>query len=138
GGARGGAPVPPHYQKGLGEIEAITRRDPLVSLPMRGAGIRLATPAETAQQPAPHMDPPPLLNNTGQQGEFVLPLNVPAAPGSAETKRIDDFTYTASTWTLTAHEARPGHELQFDSMVERGVSIPRALYAFNSVNVEGW
>jgi uncharacterized protein (DUF885 family) len=41
-------------------------------------------------------------------------------------------------WTLTAHEARPGHELQFDSMVEHGVSLARALYAFNSTNAEGW
>ena len=32
-----------------------------------------------------------------------------------------------SAWTLTAHEARPGHELQFDSMVEHGVSLARAL-----------
>ena len=84
------------------------------------------------------MVPPPLLNNKGEQGEFVLPLNVPTAPGSSQTKQIDDFTYTASTWTLTAHEARPGHELQFDSMVERGVSMARSLYAFNSANVEGW
>jgi uncharacterized protein (DUF885 family) len=83
------------------------------------------------------MVPPPLLNNTGQQGEFVLPLNAPTA-GSAETKRMDDFTFAAASWTLTAHEARPGHELQFDSMVEHGVSLPRSLYAFNSTNVEGW
>lgn len=41
-------------------------------------------------------------------------------------------------WTLTAHEARPGHELQFDSMVEQGISVARALYAFNSTNAEGW
>ncbi len=34
--------------------------------------------------------------------------------------------------------ARPGHKLQFDGMVERGVSAARALYAFNSTNVEGW
>ena len=33
---------------------------------------------------------------------------------------------------------RPGHELQFSAMVERGVSQARSLYAFNSVNVEGW
>src|SRR5205085_3271293 len=50
----------------------------------------------------------------------------------------DDFTYSAASWTLTAHEARPGHELQFDTMVERGVPIARAHYAFNSANVEGW
>jgi uncharacterized protein (DUF885 family) len=39
---------------------------------------------------------------------------------------------------LTAHEARPGHELQFAKMIENGVSIPRAIFAFNSANVEGW
>ena len=127
-----------HYQRRLGDIEAIVRREHLVTLPDRPARIRLATPAETAQQPAPHMVPPPLLNNTGEQGEFVLPLNVPTQPGSADTKRIDDFTFAAASWTLTSHEARPGHELQFAAMVERGVSLARSLFAFNSVNVEGW
>ncbi len=52
--------------------------------------------------------------------------------------KYDDFTYSAASWTLVAHEARPGHELQFDSMVERGISLARALFAFNSTNVEGW
>jgi uncharacterized protein (DUF885 family) len=33
---------------------------------------------------------------------------------------------------------RPGHELQFASLVEKGISQARALFAFNSVNVEGW
>jgi Bacterial protein of unknown function (DUF885) len=133
-----GDAILPKYKETLASIEDIIRKQKLVTLPERPARIRLATAAETAQQPAPHMDPPPFLNNTGQQGEFVLPLNVPAAPGSAQTKQIDDFTFAASTWTLTAHEVRPGHELQFDSMVERGVSIARALYAFNSTNAEGW
>jgi uncharacterized protein (DUF885 family) len=133
-----GEAILPHYQQRLKEIEAIIQRERLVTLPTRPARIRLATAAETAQQPAPNMQPPPLLNNTGQQGEFVLPLNVPTAAGSAETKQIDDFTYAAASWTLTAHEARPGHELQFASMVERGVSLARSIYAFNSVNVEGW
>jgi uncharacterized protein (DUF885 family) len=81
--------------------------------------------------------PPPFLHNTGQRGEFVLPLNIPSATGGAEDK-YDDFTFDAVAWTLTAHEARPGHELQFDSMVEHGVSLARALYAFNSTNAEGW
>jgi uncharacterized protein (DUF885 family) len=133
-----GEAILPEYEQTLKKIEEIIRRERLVTLPGRPARIRLASAAETAQQPAAHMDPPPLLHNTGQQGTFVLPLNVPTAPGSAETKKIDDFTYTASTWTLVAHEARPGHELQFDSMVERGVSLARSLYAFNSTNVEGW
>jgi len=84
------------------------------------------------------MVPPPFLHNTGEKGEFVLPLNIPATPGHASPEKYDDFTFDAAAWTLTAHEARPGHELQFDSMVEHGVSLARVLYAFNSTNVEGW
>src|SRR5258706_4010961 len=83
------------------------------------------------------MAAPPLVQNTGRKGNFVLLLTVSTA-GPAETKKINEFTYTASTWTLTAHEARPGHELQFDAMLERGVSLARIRYAFNSTNVEGW
>jgi uncharacterized protein (DUF885 family) len=132
-----GEAILPFYNNRLREIEKIIVANNLVTLPDRPAIIRLATPAETAQQPAPHMSPPPFLHNTGQRGEFVLPLNIPSANGGAGDK-YDDFTFDAVAWTLTAHEARPGHELQFDSMVEHGVSLARVLYAFNSTNVEGW
>ena len=132
-----GDAILPFYQARLKAIEEIVVAKNLVTLPGRPAIIRLATAAETAQQPAPHMVPPPFLHNTGQKGEFVLPLNIPSATGGADEK-YDDFTFDAVAWTLTAHEARPGHELQFDSMVEHGVSLARALYAFNSTNVEGW
>jgi uncharacterized protein (DUF885 family) len=132
-----GEAILPFYENRLHEIEKIIVAKNLVSLPSRPAIIRLATAAETAQEPAPHMSPPPFLHNTGQRGEFVLPLNIPSATGGAVDK-YDDFTYDAVAWTLTAHEARPGHELQFDSMVEHGVSLARALYAFNSTNAEGW
>jgi uncharacterized protein (DUF885 family) len=131
-----GEAILPFYENRLHEIEKIIVAKNLVTLPGRPAIIRLATPAETAQQPAPHMTPPPFLHNTGQRGQFVLPLNIPSATGGAEDK-YDDFTFDAVAWTLTAHEARPGHELQFDSMVEHGVSLARALYAFNSTNAEG-
>jgi uncharacterized protein (DUF885 family) len=132
-----GDAILPFYEKRLKDIEAIIVRERLVSLPDRPAIIRLATAAETARQPAPHMKPPPFLHNTGQRGEFILPLNIPSATGGAEDK-YDDFTFDAVSWTLTAHEARPGHELQFDSMVEHGVSEARVQYAFNSTNAEGW
>jgi uncharacterized protein (DUF885 family) len=132
-----GKAILPFYENRLHEIEKIIAAKNLVSLPDRPAIIRLATDAETAQQPAPHMVPPPFLHNTGQRGQFVLPLNIPSATGGAEDK-YDDFTFDAVSWTLTSHEARPGHELQFDSMVENGVSLARALYAFNSTNAEGW
>lgn len=132
-----GDSIMPLYKRHLADIEAIIRKQQLVTLPNRPAIIRLATEAETAQSPAPHMVPPPFLNNTGQRGVFVLPLNLPPAPGE-KVDKYDDFTFDAASWTLIAHEARPGHELQFDKMVEEGVSQARALYAFNSTNVEGW
>ncbi|HEY4448984.1 MAG TPA: DUF885 domain-containing protein, partial [Steroidobacteraceae bacterium] len=132
-----GEAILPFFTDRLHAIEAIIKAKELVTLPTRPAIIRLATAAETAHEPAPHMAPPPLLHNTGQRGEFVLPLNIPSSSGGAADK-YDDFTFDAVSWTLTAHEARPGHELQFDSMVEQGVSLARALYAFNSTNAEGW
>jgi hypothetical protein len=122
------------YVHRLGRIEDIIRTHHLVTLPSRPARIRLGTPAENAQQPAPHMLAPRFLGNTGEQGEFVLPLS---APGK-NPQKYDDFNFDAAAWTLTAHEARPGHELQFSRQIESGVSIARALFAFNSVNVEGW
>jgi uncharacterized protein (DUF885 family) len=95
--------------------------------------MRLATAAESAAQPAPHMEPPPLVGNTGERGQFVLPVTNPTA-----REPYDDFNFPAVTWTLSAHEGRPGHELQFSVMIERGVSLARSLFAFNSVNAEGW
>ncbi|MFL5433571.1 MAG: DUF885 domain-containing protein [Myxococcales bacterium] len=124
-----------HYRDRLAQIEEIIRANKLVTLPARPARIRLGTPAENAQQPAPHMLPPRLIGNKGEQGEFVLPLDNPAADSA---QKYDDFNFPAASWTLTAHEARPGHELQFATMVERGVPLARAIFAFNSVNVEGW
>jgi uncharacterized protein (DUF885 family) len=132
-----GDSIMPIYRRHLSDIEIIIREHHLVTLPNRPAIIRLASTAETAQSPAPHMVPPPFLNNTGQRGVFVLPLNMPPAPGE-KVDKYDDFTFDAASWTIIAHESRPGHELQFDKMVEEGVSQARALYAFNSTNVEGW
>jgi hypothetical protein len=132
-----GDAILPFYEERLKQIEKIITERELVTLPDRPARIRIASAAETAQQPAPHMVPPPFLHNTGQKGEFVLPLNIPPGPGQSSSQKYDDFTFDAAAWTLTAHEARPGHELQFDSMVEKGVSIARVHYAFNSTNVEG-
>jgi hypothetical protein len=131
-----GDEILPKYEATLHSIEDIIRKNHLVTLPQRPAEIVIASAAETAQQPAPHMSPPPLLNNTGQRGRFVLPLEKKGENGA--DLKYDDFTFQAAAWTMTAHEARPGHELQFDSMVEHGVSLARAVYAFNSTNVEGW
>ncbi len=133
-----GDAILPFYENRLKQVEQIVIDHQIVTLPDRPAQIRIATAAETAQEPAPHMQPPPFLHNTGQRGAFILPLNIPAAPGQSASEKYDDFTFDAAAWTLTAHEARPGHELQFDSMLEHGVSIARVRYAFNSTNAEGW
>ena len=136
---RGGADaIVTFYRERLEAIEAVVRREALVTLPERPARIRVASLAESAEMPAAHMNPAPLVGNTGQVGEFVLPLDVPPAAGETAIERSDDFTHDAVTWTLVAHEARPGHEVQFDRMLEGGQSLARAVFAFNSVNVEGW
>ncbi|TJY60963.1 DUF885 domain-containing protein [Sinimarinibacterium sp. CAU 1509] len=132
-----GDAILPLYRERLAEIEKRIQSAKIVSLPQREAVIRLASEAESAIIPAPHMSPPRLIGNSGEYGEFVLPLNVPGKEGQADLK-TDDFTFDAASWTLTAHEARPGHELQFAAMLEKGVTIARAVFAFNSVNVEGW
>ncbi|HKB73049.1 MAG TPA: DUF885 family protein, partial [Burkholderiales bacterium] len=123
------------YRDRLKDIEEIVVRERIISLPQRAASIRLASEAESAAIAAPFMNPPRLVGNRGEVGEFVLPLQNPNAKSSDP---IDDFTAEAATWTLTAHEARPGHELQFAAMVEGGVSLARAAFAFNSTNAEGW
>jgi len=125
-----------HYKDVNTQLEARIRQQGVVDLPQRAMTMRLASEAESAAQPAPHMRPPPLIGNTGEHGQFVLTVSNPATSGKGEV--YDDFNFSGAAWTLSAHEGRPGHELQFSAMVERGVSQARSLYAFNSVNVEGW
>jgi len=129
------AEVMPYYLARLEEIEALIRDNEIVSLPDRPALIRHATDAESAAVPASFMSPPQLVGNTGQSGEFVL---VSKNPNDDSGEPMADFSNAAATWGLIAHEARPGHEMQFSAMLESGVSNARAIYAFNSANVEGW
>jgi uncharacterized protein (DUF885 family) len=126
-----GDQVLPLYKSHLAQLEDTLRTQNIVTLPKRAAVIRLSTEAESAASPAPHIDPPRLIGNTGEPAEFVLPLKNTQG-------EMDDFDFAAIAWTITAHECRPGHELQFAGMLERGVSTARVVYAFNSANIEGW
>ena len=110
----------------------VIQKNHLVTLPAKPLKIRLAGDAESAASPVPHLNPPPLVNNQGERPEFVVPTS------STGNLPYDDFSYKAAALVLTAHEGRPGHDLQFSSMLDNQVSIVRARYAFNSVNVEGW
>jgi uncharacterized protein (DUF885 family) len=96
--------------------------------------MKIQIDAESAASPAPNFRSAPLIGNTGEQGQFMLPLSIPGKDALA----YDDFTHKAAAWTLSAHEARPGHELQFTSLLERGVSLARAALSRNAVNTEGW
>ncbi len=124
-----------YYKEVLVELEKIIERQRLVTLPDRDADIQIASEARTAAQPAPHLKPPRLVGNTGEYPVFMIPIIKQNEDG---TWQHNDTTFKSNAWTLTAHEARPGHELQFSSMIEAGVSTARALFAFNSANVEGW
>lgn len=126
----------PYYREVIARIEDIIRREKIITLPDRPMLMRLASEAENAASPAPHFRPPPLIGGKGEQGVFVLSTGTPDATGKQAA--YDDFTHKAAAWSLSAHEGRPGHDLQFAAMVERGVSLARSLFAFNSVNVEGW
>jgi Bacterial protein of unknown function (DUF885) len=132
-----GNAIVPFYQNRLHAIERIITTNNLVTLPDREPIIRLASAAETVRGPSPYYVGPPFRTNICRCGEFVLPLTMPAT-GGAKQARFDDFTYDAVAWTITAHEARPGHELQFNSMVQHGVSLARMRYALNSTTTEGW
>lgn len=132
-----GEAILPHYEQRMRDLEKIIEDQGIVTLPRRAARIQLASEAESAAIPAPNLQPPRMIGNTGEMGTFMLPLRIPGKAGEKKLE-LDDFTFEAASWTLTAHEGRPGHELQFASIVEKGVSMARGLFAFNSVNVEGW
>ncbi len=125
----------PSYQEVMKELDVIIEREGLVSLPDEPARVRMATPAETAQQPSAHLDIPRLVGNTGEFPEFIVP-DIPRNEDGSWP--VSDYAFPAMMWTLSAHEARPGHEMQFTTMIRGGVSTARALFAFNSANVEGW
>ena len=123
------------YREIMQELDVIIEREGLASLPDEPARVRMATAAETAQQPAAHLDIPRLVGNTGEFPEFIVPTIVADEEGNWP---ISDYAFPAMMWTLSAHEARPGHEMQFTTMIRGGVSTARGIFAFNSANVEGW
>lgn len=123
------------YAAVMRALDEIIEKHELISLPNEPARARMATAAETAQQPAAHLDVPRLVGNTGEFPEFIVPKIEPNEDGSWPK---NDYAFRAMMWTLSAHEARPGHEMQFTTMLRGGVSTARALFAFNSANVEGW
>jgi len=120
------------YHLMTNRLEKIIIDNKLVSLPSQKLKIRFAGDAESKAKPVPHLVPPPIIDNNGILPEFVVPTS------STGKLPFDDFSFESSATILSAHEGRPGHDLQFSRMLEVPTSIIRARYAMNSVNVEGW
>lgn len=121
------------YLKADQRLQSLIQKHNLVSLPQKPLLIRLGNTAESKATPVPHLNIPPLINNKGERPEFVVPT------GNEQTALpYDDFSHFGMAMALTAHEGRPGHDLQFQHILSQPISIIRAHYAFNSVNVEGW
>lgn len=119
------------YKNADKRLAKIITENNLISLPTSELKIRIAGDAESKAIPIPHLIPPPLINNQGERPEFVV-------PSSSEGLPFDDFSSADAAIILTAHEGRPGHDMQFSQMLDKGVSVIRSRYAMNSVNVEGW
>ncbi len=120
------------YHQAAERLATIIRENNLVTLPESDLKIRMAGDAESKASPVPHLVPPPLIDNDGIRPEFVVPTS------STGQVPFNDFSSASAATILTAHEGRPGHDLQFTRMLENRPSIIRARYAMNSVNVEGW
>lgn len=120
------------YVKASEELKELVATKKLFTLsPTLDFQIRLATPGEMKSTPSPHYRSIPLVSKTNERAQFVIPT----AEGQ---EGIDDFTFSEAIIDLTAHEAIPGHAVQFHAMRERGVSYIRAWFASNSANTEGW
>jgi hypothetical protein len=120
------------YRERIDFLSRLANEEKIVTFPKRDLIIRLATEAESAAVPGPSMNLPPLLGNKGEMGEFIIAL------GRGDGQMVDDFTSEAATWTLAAHEGRPGHELQITRALENGISKARVLFSLNTANLEGW
>ena len=127
-----GDQVLPIYKSHLAQLEDILRKQNIVTLPKREAVIRLSTEAEAGRLTRAAHRP------AAAHRQHRRTRGIRAAAQERPGGEMDDFDSGAIAWTITAHECRPGHELQFAGMLERGVSTARIVYAFNSANVEGW
>jgi hypothetical protein len=119
------------YRAADQRLEQIIKDNGLISVPQAPLKIRVAGEAESKALPIPHLAPPPIVNNHGERPEFIVPSSPQGLP-------FDDFSSKDSAMVLTAHEGRPGHDMQYSQMLDHGLSVIRSRYAMNNVNIEGW
>ena len=114
------------YRQRARQLAKIIRTENIVSLPEAKFNLRLATPQENKAFPVPLYSP--------DSSTFVIP----ALRNPKQAKLYNDFTNPAMSWTLTAHEGRPGHDLQFATVSRQKLSRARTEFASNAANIEGW
>ena len=104
-----GEAILPTYQARIKEIEQLIRENHIVTLPTREMQFRLASEAETAAQPAPHMDVP-RDRQYGEKGASCSP-----AHRSVERKgdRLRRFHFRRCGLDADRARGMSGHELQF-------------------------
>jgi hypothetical protein len=112
-----------YYQQRLMDIEHILVSQRILNVPDIPCTMRKATPEEDVI-PIPRYERPSVLHSTSR-GAFIIPSTI-----STEDKT------EAGSWTLLAHETRPGHELhvnrfQRHSMIEK-------LCGWRPAYTEGW
>ncbi len=111
-------------------------------MPKREIRMRLADAAESFAWPGPHLRPPRTLDDggdplSGEPIEFAVPASV-ADPSGRETA-LTDYTFDDATWTLTIHEAMPGHGMHYACVLSSGLSRVRTALDDNiRASVEGW
>lgn len=119
------------YKTADQRLDKIMKDHQLISMPKTPLRIRVAGDAESRTVLVPQLKQPPLINNKGERPEFIVPSSDKGLP-------FDDFSSPHSAMILTAHEGRPGHDMQFSQMLDNGLSVIRSRYAANNVNIEGW
>lgn len=120
------------YNNEIAKLQRIVTEEDLFTLKAKpDFEVRFASQSEMNAMASPHFLPAPLMQKTKAKAQFVIP-RITGAKGT------DDYTFREAIMVLSAHEAIPGHAVQFHVMKERGITLIRAWFASNSANIEGW
>jgi hypothetical protein len=120
------------YNSTADEIFNIIQEKKLLTLEKRPKyQLRFADTLEAQITPSPQFLSSPWLTKVKLPAQFVLPR-------VQDTQGMNDYNYLQAIFTLVAHEAIPGHALQFERFGESGTTIARGHFAFNNANIEGW
>lgn len=111
------------FQQRLVDIEHILITHHIIKVPDTPCVIRLATPEEDVI-PIPRYERPVIFNSTSR-GEFIIPSSI-----------TSEHNTEAGSWTLLAHETRPGHELHINKFQDH--SIIEKICGWKSAYTEGW